>query len=382
MPLHNINPICKNKERAWKEIDLNALKNNLDVLSSVMQNGCKIMAIVKANAYGHDIYEVSKALQSFGVDAYAVATIDEGIEIRANGITGMILVLGYTYPSRVPELAKYSLTQCVYDEDYASELNNQGIEIPVHIAIDTGMHRLGIKFDEINSIKSIYSLNNLKIEGIFSHLCVSDSLSDDDITYTRKQISNFNYTVSMIENSGLEVKLKHIQSSYGLLNYSDEKYDYARTGIALYGVDATKERNRKIDASLIPVLSLKSKVIQLRHLPCGEPVSYGRTYVTQRDSVIAVLPIGYADGYPRSLSCENGRVLIRGQYAPIVGRICMDQMMVDVTDIKGVSVGDTATLIGKDGLGVITVEEVADKAGTITYEILSRLGSRLTVVVK
>lgn len=382
MPLQYVNPICNNKERAWKEIDLSALKNNLDILNSVMQNGCKIMAIVKANAYGHDIYEVSKALQSFGVDAYAVATIDEGIEIRTNGITGMILVLGYTCPSRVPELAKYSLTQCVYDVDYASELNNQGIEIPVHIAIDTGMHRLGIKFDEINSIKSIYSLNNLKVEGIFSHLCVSDSLSDDDIAYTKKQISNFNYTVSMIENSGLEVKLKHIQSSYGLLNYSDEKYDYARTGIALYGVDATKERNRKIDASLIPVLSLKSKVIQLRRLPCGEPVSYGRTYVTQRDSVIAVLPIGYADGYPRSLSCENGRVLIRGQYAPIVGRICMDQMMVDVTDIKGVSVGDTATLIGKDGLGVITVEEVADKAGTITYEILSRLGSRLTVVVK
>ena len=382
MPLQYVNPICNNKERAWKEIDLSALKNNLDILNSVMQNGCKIMAIVKANAYGHDIYEVSKALQSFGVDAYAVATIDEGIEIRANGITGTILVLGYTCPSRVSELAKYSLTQCVYDEDYASELNNQGIQIPVHIAIDTGMHRLGIKFDEINSIKSIYSLNNLKVEGIFSHLCVSDSLSDDDIAYTKKQISNFNYTVSIIEKNGLEVKSKHIQSSYGLLNYSDEKYDYARTGIALYGVDATKERNRKIDASLIPVLSLKAKIIQLRHLPCGEPISYGRTYVTQRDSVIAVLPIGYADGYPRNLSCNNGRVLIRGQYAPIVGRICMDQLMVDVTDISDVNVGDTATLIGKDGLGVITVEEVADKAGTITYEILSRLGSRLTVVVK
>lgn len=382
MPLTNTKTIRNNKERAWKEIDLNALKSNLDTLNSVMQDGCKMMAILKANAYGHDIYEISKALSSYGVDSYAVATVDEGIEIRSFGIEGTILILGYTCPTRAYDLEKYSLSQCVFDYDYAKALNDQGHEVSVHIALDTGMHRLGIQYYDVESVKSVCDLANLKVDGIFSHLSVSDSDDASDVEYTKKQISNFNEAIELITNKGLEVKTKHIQSSYGLLNYPDLKCDYARIGISLYGVDSSDGIKKIIDPKLNPVLSLKAKVIQIRELKCGEPVSYGRTFITERDSKIAVLPLGYADGYPRCLSGGKGRVIINGQYAPIVGRICMDQLMIDVTDIDSVCVGDTATLIGEDGDNRITAEEVAQNAGTITNELLSCLGSRLTVIIK
>ena len=361
---------------------VSALKNNLYALNSVMPDGCHMMAILKANAYGHDIYEVSKALSSYGVNAYAVATVDEGIEVRSFGIEGTILVLGYTCPSRASDLMKYSLSQCVFDKDYAVDLNNQNASVSVHIALDTGMHRLGVQYNDINAVKEIYSLPNLTVDGIFSHLCVSDSSEADDIDYTNKQISNFNEAIQLIEGAGLEIKTKHLQSSYGLLNYPELKCDYARIGISLYGVDSANGINKNISLSLEPVLSLKAKVIQIRDLPQGEPVSYGRTFVTERDSKIAVLPLGYADGYPRNLSCGKGRVLINGQFAPIVGRICMDQLMIDITDIDSVNVGDTATLIGSDGDNRITAEEVAGLAGTITNELLSCLGTRLTVVTK
>lgn len=382
MPLNNTNHTPHNTERTWKEINLNALKHNLDALKSIMPNNCKMMAILKANAYGHDIYETSKALQSYGVDAFAVATVDEGVLVRSFGIIGTILVLGYTCPSRASDLNKYSLSQCVFDKDYALALNSQEKNVSVHIAIDTGMHRLGIKFDDIDAIKTIYSLPFLSVDGVFSHLCVSDSSRQDDIEYTNRQISCFNRALSLISSEGLEVKSKHIQGSYGLLNYSELDCDYARIGISLYGVDSENGINKKIDLDLEPVLSLKTKVIQLRDLPCGEPVSYGRTFVTQRNSKIAVLPVGYADGYPRSLSCGKGRVLVRGKFAPIVGRVCMDQLMIDVTDIDNVCVDDVVTLIGVDGDNKITAEEVAESAGTITNELLSCLGSRLTIITK
>jgi serine/alanine racemase len=341
-----------------------------------------MMAILKANAYGHDIYEISKALSSYGVNAYAVATVDEGIEVRNYGIDGTILVLGYTCPTRASDLNKYSLSQCVFDKNYASALNAQNVNVSVHIALDTGMHRLGIQYDDIVSIKEIFNMKNLNVDAIFSHLCVSDSSSEDDVTYTKQQVCKFNAGISLIESEGLKIRSKHLQSSYGLLNYPDIKYDYARIGISLYGVDSSSDIIKKTNINLKPVLSLKSKVIQLRELGCGEPVSYGRKFITERQSKIAVLPFGYADGYPRNLSCGIGRVLIRGQYAPIVGRICMDQMMIDVTDVDDVQVDDVVTLIGCDGENVITAEEVAEKAGTITNELLSCLGSRITVITK
>ncbi len=382
MPFNNTNHTPHNTERTWKEIDLKALKHNLDALTSIMPNDCKMMAILKANAYGHDIYETSKALQSYGVDAFAVATVNEGVLVRSFGIKGTILVLGYTCPSRASDLNEYSLSQCVFDKDYAVALNNQNKNVSVHIAIDTGMHRLGIRYDDIEAIKTIYSLPHLSVDGVFSHLCVSDSSKQDDIEYTNKQISCFNKSLSIILREGLEIKTKHIQGSYGLINYSQLNCDYARIGISLYGIDSENGINKKIDLDLKPVLSLKTKVIQLRDLPCGEPVSYGRTFITQRNSKIAVLPVGYADGYPRSLSCGKGRVLIKGKFAPIVGRVCMDQLMIDVTDIDNVCVDDIVTLIGVDGDNKITAEEVAENAGTITNELLSCLGSRLTIITK
>ena len=382
MPFNQNLENAHSKDRAWKELDISALKNNLDALNKIMPFGCKMMAILKANAYGHGVKEVSSALVDFGVDAFAVATIDEGIEVRSFGIEGTILVLGYTCPTRADELNKYSLTQCVFDYDYAQKLSSRGYEVSVHIALDTGMHRLGIASDDVQAIESVYSLPNLIVDGIFSHLCVSDSSLDSDVEYTKKQINAFMTAVSRLEADGFEIKTKHIQSSYGLLNYPDLNFSYARIGISLYGVDSSNGIVKNISVPLAPVLSLKSKIIQIRSLGAGEPVSYGRTFITERDSRIAVLPIGYADGYPRALSGGVGSVIVCGKKVPIVGRICMDQLMIDVTDVPDAEIDTVVTLIGKDGDEVISAEEVAEKASTITNDLLSCLGRRLTVCTK
>lgn len=382
MPLDLNKDKARSADRAWKELDLDALKSNLFALNAIMPKGCKMMAILKANAYGHGVKEIADALSGYGVDAYAVATVDEGVEVRSFGIKGTILVLGYTCPSRAEELNNYCLTQCVFDKDYAVRLSEQGYNISVHIALDTGMHRLGIDYNDIDAIKLVYSLPNLSIDGIFSHLCVSDSDSNDDIEYSQKQIDAFYHSIKLIESAGLPIKSKHIQSSYGLLNYPELDLSYARIGISLYGVDSSNGIPKKVSPELSPVLSLKSKIILIRDLVEGEPVSYGRTFITERQSRIAVLPIGYADGYPRELSCGAGSVIVCGKRAPIVGRICMDQLMIDVTDIPEANVDTIVTLIGKEGDSIITAEEVAEKAGTITNDLLSCLGRRLTVCTK
>ena len=330
----------------------------------------------------NELFSDNEVYSNIIVDAFAVATIDEGIEVRSFGIEGTILVLGYTCPSRADELNKYSLTQCVFDSEYATKLSSYGYEVSVHIALDTGMHRLGINCSDIEAIKSVYSLPNLKVDGIFSHLCVSDSSLDSDVQYTNKQISAFISAVTALENDGIKVKSKHIQSSYGLLNYPDNSFSYARIGISLFGVDSSSGIAKKLNPSLIPVLSLKSKIIQIRSLEIGEPVSYGRTFVTERNSRIAVLPIGYADGYPRALSGGIGQAIVCGKKVPIVGRVCMDQLMIDVTDVPEATVDTIVTLIGTDGCETITAEEVAEKAGTITNDLLSCLGRRLTVCTK
>ncbi len=366
-------------QRSWIELDYSALRKNVSELRSIMPDGCKLLAIVKDEGYGHGSFEITKELSGLGVDAYGVATVEEGIAIRKFGVKGMILVLGYTDPCRVKDLKKYDLTQTVFDIDYAEELNAQGKKIKVHIGIDSGMHRIGIGVNDIEAVASVYSLKNLSVEGIFSHLCVSDSKIEDDIEYTKKQISSFNSLIDTLKAKGLPVKTQHIQASYGLLNYPEIKSDYARMGISLYGADSEYGYEKSIDISLSPVMSIKTKIIQLRTYQPGEPIGYGRAFITERESRIAVLPIGYGDGIPRCLS-GKASVLVCGKRAPMIGRICMDQLMIDVTDIPEASVGAIATLIGRDGDEVITAEEVASKAGTITNEIFSRLGRRLNII--
>lgn len=368
-------------DRAYLEINLNNLKHNVMVLKKVMPKKCDLMAVVKAGAYGHGAYEIATFLNRIGVNAFAVATIDEGIELRRYGVSGEILILGYTSPARARELRKYDLTQTLIDYQYALNLNRQGYNVKTHIKIDTGMHRLGFDKEDVESIIAVFSMTHMKVSGIYTHLCASDSLDEKDICYTNMQIADFYKMINRLKERGITIPKIHIQSSYGLLNYPELNCDYVRVGIALYGVLSSPDDNTKLKLDLRPVLSLKSNVILLRKIRKGDRVGYSRTFVADRDSLIAILPIGYADGYPRNLSCGKSYVLINGYKAPIVGKICMDQLAVDVTGIPDVKVGMIATQIGKDGYEEITAPMVAGSSESITNELLCRMGRRLKTMI-
>lgn len=367
----------KKKGRSWLEINTKNLKYNARLLQRLMPQGCEMMAVVKANAYGHGAINVSKCLNEIGVKAFAVATIDEGIELRLNGVKGDILILGYTDISRAYDLKHYNLIQTIIDYEYAVLLSNRRYSIQVQIKVDTGMHRLGICVEEINEIAEVFQLEGLKVSGIYTHLCVSDSLEEEAITYTRGQIDRFYQMLKQLENRGIAIPKTHIQSSYGLLNYPELRCDYARIGIALYGSLSSHGDTTKLPIQLRPVLALKARIIMIREVAAGEGVGYGRDSILRKDSRIAVLPIGYADGLPRNLSYGLGNVLLHGRRIPIIGRICMDQLLIDVTDLPEVKPGDIATLIGVDAEEEILATSVANSAGSITNELFSRIGARL-----
>lgn len=367
-------------DRTYLEINLDNLEHNVKVLRKAMMENCELMAVVKTEAYGHGAFEISTHLNKMGVRAFAVATIDEGIKLRKYGIDGDILILGYTSIQRASELKKYDLTQTLGDYDYAKALNNQGIIVKVHIKIDTGMHRLGISADDFIKVKRVFSMRNIKVCGIFTHLCCSDSLEEDDVLFTKSQIDRFYGLIDVLEVSGITIPKLHIQSSYGLLNYPYLKCDYIRAGIALYGVLSSPNHKTKLELDLKPVLSLKSKVVLIRSVKEGDSVGYGRSFTAERDSRIAILPVGYGDGYPRSLSMENSSIIINRQRVPVIGRICMDSLVVDITDAGEVSVGDTAILIGMDECGALPAPDVAESYGSISNELLCRMGARMPVV--
>ena len=369
-------------DRAYLEIDLNNLEHNVKVLKWAMPQKCKLMAVVKAEAYGHGIYEIATHLGKIGVKAFAVATIDEGIKLRQYGVSGEILILGYTAPARAKELRKYDLTQTLIDYEYSLLLNKQGYAVMTHIKVDTGMHRLGFDAKDIENISAVFSMKHIKVSGIYTHLCAADSVDEKDIFFTNVQIESFYNLLNQLKEKGITIPKIHIQSSYGLLNYPELKCDYVRAGVSLYGVLSSPNDRTKLQLDLRPVLSLKSRVILLREIKKGDSVGYSRSFVANRDSLIAVLPVGYADGYPRNLSCGKSYVLINGHQAPVVGKICMDQLAVDVTDIPDIKVGITATLIGKDDDEEISASMIADNSESITNELLSRMGQRLKIVSK
>ena len=367
-------------DRAYLEIDLNNLEHNVKVLKRAMLQKCELMAVVKAEAYGHGLYEIATHLNKIGVKAFAVATIDEGIKLRQYGVLGEILILGYTAPARAKELRKYDLTQTLIDYKYALLLDKQGYDVMTHIKVDTGMHRLGFDAKDIEKISAVFSMKHIKVSGIYTHLCAADSVDEKDIFFTNVQIESFYNLLNQLKEKGITIPKIHIQSSYGLLNYPELKCDYVRVGVSLYGVLSSPNDRTKLHLDLRPVLSLKSRVILLREIKKGESVGYSRSFVANRDSLIALLPVGYADGYPRNLSCGKSYVLINGHQAPVVGKICMDQLAVDVTDIPNVKTGSIATLIGKDGKEEITAPMVAESAESITNELLSRMGHRLNII--
>lgn len=370
-------PYIQGKERAWIELDLNNLRHNVEVLQNAVPSGCELMAVMKAEAYGHGMYETAVCVSRMGVKAFAVACIEEGIRLRRFGIEGEILILGYTDPRRAWELRKYDLTQTLIDYEYARLLNKQRRGVKVHVKVDTGMHRLGFGREETERIAHVFSMRNLRVRGIYTHLCAADSLEQEDVRFTEMQIRGFYRLLDTLEQKGVKLPKVHIQSSYGLLNYPELSCDYVRAGIALYGVLSSPHDQTKLRLDLRPVLSLKSRVVLIRKIRKGESVGYGRTFTAERDSRIAVLPVGYADGIPRNLSCGRMEAVIRGQRVPVIGRICMDQMILDITDAQEVSVGDTAALIGRDGGAEERAADAADRSGSISNELLSRLGGRL-----
>lgn len=372
--LKNKKTLCKT-DRAYIEINLQNLEHNVSVLSKAMYTKSKIMAVVKANAYGHGAYEIAVHLNKIGIDAFAVATIDEGIKLRKYGISGDILILGYTDIGRAKELKKYNLTQTLIDFEYSCALNKQQIPINVHIKIDTGMHRLGIPYKNIEEIKNIFEMKNINVRGIYTHLCCSDSLEPDDMQFTEMQIVNFQNVINELKSNKIIIPKLHIQSSYGLLNYPEIYCNYVRLGIVLYGARSLpSETVLKLD--LRPVLTLKSKVILIRQINKGDTVGYGRKFTAERDSRIAVLPIGYGDGFPRNLSCGKGSVIIKEHRISIVGQICMDCLTIDVTDYSDIVIGDIAELICAE----LPAASVAENSGSIANELLCRMGERLPYI--
>ena len=362
--------------RAWVGIDLDALAYNATYIRSQLTGSCELMAVVKTDAYGHGAERVAERLWDVGVRSFAVATVGEGVRLRENGLDGEILVLNYTHPKDAAFLSDYRLTQLIIDGAHAKALNGTGQRIRAHIAIDTGMHREGIIMSNLTEIESVFMCKNLAVDGVATHLASADSLAGGDVEFTNMQIDRFYSTVDTLRDKGYDVGKIHIQASYGMYNYPEIHSDYVRAGIGLYGV-MSHDADTRVKPALQPVLSLRAVIAQTRWIGAGESVSYGRTFTTDRPLNLATICVGYADGVPRQMSGNNGACIVHGRKVPIVGRICMDLLLADVTDVEDAAPGDVATIIGRDGDEEIRCEDVARASGTITNEILCRLGSRL-----
>lgn len=379
-----------NKTRAWIEVDLAKMAHNVEEIRKLIPTTNKIMAIVKANAYGHGDVVVSQELEKLGIDFFGVSSVDEGIHLRENGIKGKILILGYTSPQCFSYLIEYDLIQTLFSYEYACKLDEfaskNNTKIKGHVKVDTGMSRIGIIMQEheqhLQDIKQIYQMDHLDVCGIFSHFAVSDSLEEEAIDFTSKQRQLFDDTIKQLEDEGIKVGCRHIQNSYGVLNYPDLDYDYVRPGLLYMGVTSDNEITIKTNPDFKPILALKARVSLVKKISEGVSVSYGRHYHTSEEKVIATVSIGYADGYPRILSNHGARVLIHGQYANIVGNICMDQLMIDVTNIKDVQEGDIVTLIGEDGDKTILVDEISRLAHTINNETFTNFSARVPRLYK
>ena len=366
--------------RVYAQIDLDAIRHNIKEIRKKVGNDTKIMLVIKADGYGHGSVPVAQALQE-QVEAFCVATIEEGILLRNRGITKTILILGYTAKEQYPQLIQYDLSQTVFEYEMAEGISKLAVAMnkkgKIHIAIETGMNRIGFFDNEasIQIVKEIGTLPMIEMEGIFTHSACAD---EADKTSANRQLKRYQCFVEKLEQQGIHIPIKHIANSAAILDLDMAKLNMVRSGIITYGLYPSNEV-KKEELDLRPAMELKSHVVYVKTIKAGEGVSYGSTYVTEKETKVATISIGYADGYPRALS-SKGRVLIRGQYAPIIGRVCMDQMMVDVTDVIGVEEGDIVTLVGRDGEHVITAEEIANYMNTINYEFICGLGRRVSRV--
>ena len=367
--------------RTYCEIDLDAILQNTKNIKEKAGN-TMVMAVIKADGYGHGAVEIAHYIDE-EVDYYGVATIEEAIELRQAKLEKPILILGYTSPSLTKYNVEYEVEQTVYSYEAAREISLEaekaGGTVKVHIAVDTGMTRIGVSPDErgLKIVEKIKELPNIEIKGMFTHFSCADMT---DKNYTYQQMERYDSFVSLLENHGINIPVKHICNSAGIMEFDHHRYDMVRAGIILYGLYPSEEVDKSA-LDLTPALSWKSHVVNIMEPEMNRGISYGATYVTDHPCRIATVSIGYADGYPRSLS-NQGWVLIHGKKAPIVGRVCMDQMMVDITGIDEVRIEDEVTLIGPDGGERISMEEMANLAGSFNYEFPCDISKRVKRVYK
>lgn len=358
------------------EIDLDAIQHNLRQIRRIVGPSVRICAAVKADAYGHGAVEVSRAMAASGANVLSVATVEEAEELRKNGISLPLLMLGCTLTDDIPGIVSNEITATVCDEFFAEKLSSyaldKGRRVPVHLKVDTGMGRIGVQPTEIIELsRKVSMLPGIELEGIYTHLPSAD---EDDLTYTHGQIEIFKSVTDEIEKAGIVIPIRHVANSAALIRVTSAHFDMVRPGIILYGL--CNDVAITVGLQIRQAMTLKTKVVFLKTLSAGCTIGYGRTYLVNRRMEVATIPIGYADGYSRHLS-NRGCVLVHGRRAPIVGRICMDQTMIDVSDIDGIRVGDEVVVYGSQSNEEVTIDEVASLLGTIPYEVCCNLGRRV-----
>ncbi len=364
--------------RAYAEVDLTAIGYNISQVRRNVGSDVKICAVIKADAYGHGAVAVGRYLEN-SVEYFAVATVDEAVELREAGIKLPIIILSYVSPSRYDEIVKYDITQTIYSLQTAELLSNtaanQGKIAKVHIALDTGMTRIGyvVSEDSADEIEKISRLPGIELEGMFTHFSCADMT---DKSYSKMQMERYDLMCGLLDKRGVEIPINHICNSAGIMEFTDHRFQMVRSGIITYGLYPSEEVD-KAALNIKPAMSFRSHVVNVKTVEAGCCVGYGATYTASAPTRIATVSVGYADGYPRALS-NKGRVLIRGQFAPVIGRVCMDQIMVDVTGIDGVEIEDIVTLFGRDGDKFIPVEEPAGMSSSFNYEFVCSLSPRVT----
>ncbi len=373
--------MLQSKTRSWVTIDRNAILHNVEEIKKLLHKESEIMAVVKANAYGHGDGVIAKLLENNGIHTFAVSSVDEALNLRRVGVSGDILILGYTPPVHFHYLIEENLLQNFLSLDYAKKLNEfasaYGVMIHGHIKVDTGMGRLGIRYtddeDGYEEIKAVYQLDHLAVEGIFSHFSVADELDDENLKYTAHQIELFEKVLERLKEEGIKPGKTHIQNSYGILNYQLH-YDYVRPGLLILGVTSDDAIEIRSNPDFIPALSWYANV---KTVQPNSSISYGRHYIAKSERKIATVSVGYADGVPREASNSGMEVLVHGKRCTIVGNICMDQMMIDVSNVDDVCEGDVVTLVGRDGDEQVKIDEWSRKVPTINNDMLCRISARV-----
>ena len=366
-------------ERVYAKIDLDCILHNMECMKANCKEGTKLLAVIKTDGYGHGALPIAKTLEALPyLFGYATATVEEALTLRKNGIHKAILILGHTFPYSYPDLVREQIRPALFRLDSAKELSDTALRLnkkcKVHIKVDTGMTRVGIQPNDqgLSFVKEVMAMPGIEIEGIFTHFATAD---EADKTAAKKQLERFvNFTERIKKELGLQIPICHASNSAGILDMPEANLDMVRAGITTYGLWPSADVSQKMD--LHPALELKSHIAYIKEVEAGVPISYGGTYVTEKKTVVATIPVGYGDGYPRSLS-SKGYVLIHGKKAPILGRVCMDQFMVDVTDLPEAKMDDEVTLIGKDGDAKITLEELGDLSGRFNYEFACDLDKRI-----